>query len=166
MNARSRSIEVRGWVAVGFAFAAVLLPMLLNALGFANYESERDGSDPSRPADQGLGERICLVSDWMGFACLLVWAATQLRVRNALIFESERQSGRLVPLTMGVAGLFRLVTGWLHSGPYTGEHYSLLEGWRFGLGWFLIWWCLVFVRTRDGDSDTSFPRYQSSLRQR
>lgn len=153
MSSRTNRIARRGWVALGFAFAALLLPMLLNALGFAHYESTRGGSDPSRPADLGLAERICLVSEWMVPGGVFAWAAALFRLRYPVLFDRESRGGRILPVVLGVAGLALLIERWIRWGPHTGLHFTAFQGWEFGVGWLLLWWCFVFVRT--GASDES-----------
>jgi len=145
MSDRLHAIQIRGWIAIIFAFVALALPMVLNALGLANYEPERSESDPYRPADQSLGERICLVSEWMTPACVLAWAVAQFRVRNSSLFAE--QTGRIVPLAFGMAGMALLITNWVRwaARPYSGEHFGFFQGWQFGLGWFLLWYSFIFV---------------------
>jgi hypothetical protein len=145
MSSRSRSIVIRGWIVIAAAFVALALPIALNALGFANYDSERDGSDPYRPADRGLGERICLVLETMIPACLLIGPAALLRARHAGPFEGEEKGGRVVPLTSGACGLALFVWQWVRCGPYTGEHFAMFQGWQFAVAWLLVWWCFAFV---------------------
>ena len=136
-----------------FAFLALLLPMVLSALGAARYDSERSADDPYRPADLGRAERVCLVSEWMVPACFLAWGAAQFRVRYPVLFDREKPRGRIVPLVLGFAGLALFAERWIRWGPHTGLHFAALQGWEFGLGWFLLWWCFVFLRTRAGDEN-------------
>ncbi len=144
---RSSSIARRGWIAFAALFVAVLLPVTLTALGFANYDAERDQSDPYRPADRGLGDRICLVTESMIPACIVVGAAAQFRARNAAAFAGqEERGGRLMPLTCGICGVALFVTQWVRWGPYTGDHFRPFQGWQFTVAWLLMWWCFVFVR--------------------
>ena len=144
MNNRTRSIAGRGRLVFVFIFLALLFPILLNGLGVANYDSERSGDDPSRPADLGLAERICLVSEWMSLGCFLVWVAAQFRVRYNTLFEDRQQGVRVLPLIFGPVGLALLLTKWARWGSYTGGHFAISQGWQFGVGWFLLWWSLVF----------------------
>src|SRR5947208_2973730 len=140
MGNRSHTIAIRGWVALVFCFAALALPMVLRSLGLADYDSELSADDPGRPADRSLAERICVISEWMAPACLLAWAAAQLRVRNSVLFEEK--GSRLMPLALGSTGLALLTVNWLRwaARPHSGEHFGALQGWEFGLGWLLLWW--------------------------
>ena len=164
MNSRTRKIEVRGWIAIGFAFFALFIPMALTYLGFTDYD--RDNGDPLSPSDHGTLERICLVSEWMLPACIMVWSASQIRVQNPVLFEDETQRCLIVPLTMGAAGVFLFAGRWLQWGPYTGEHFAFFEGWQFGLAWFLLWWCLVFVGMPNRASGAKYPLTESSPKRR
>jgi hypothetical protein len=145
MSARSDSIAMRGWVALGFAFTAMLAPMLLDGAGIAVFDPNRSADDPGRPADVGLAERICLVIDWMAPACLLAFLAAQFRVRYAVLFAEGANHGLVFPLVIGCSGLGIIALVWLHWGAYTGQHYAFLQGWQFGLGWALFWWGIVFM---------------------
>ena len=155
MSNRSHSIAVRGRVVIAAGFLAIALPIALNALSIASYESNRDGSDPSRPADRGLWERVCLVTEAMIPACLLVGPAALWRARRAGLFEGEEKGGRVVPLTCGACGLALFVWQWVRWRPYTGEHFGMFQGWQFAVAWLLVWWSFAFVHfgTQNGAGD-------------
>lgn len=153
MNQSSRNMALRGWVVIGAAFGAAALPIALNALGLAHYDSNRDGSDPFRPANRGLAERICLVVEAMIPACLLLGPAALLRARRAARFEGTGNWGRVLPATCGACGLALFIGQWTRWGPCTGEHYVMAQAWQFAVAWLLLWSGFVFVRFSAGDED-------------
>jgi hypothetical protein len=148
MNSRTDTIEFRGWVTLGFCFAALALPRVLTSVGIADFDSERSEADPYRPADRSFGNRICLVAEWMWPACLLTWACAQFRVRQAVMFS--KNMGYWTPLVVGVAGLVIQVVGWLqwNARSFSGHYFGAFDGWLFGLGWFLLSWSFVFWRRK------------------
>ncbi len=156
MGDGAHTIEIRGRAALVFCFVTLALPMVLNSLGLADYDSERSADDPYRPADRSLAERFCFISEWMAPACLLAWATAQFRLRNSILFEEK--SSRFLPLALGSAGLALLTVNWLRwaSRPYSREYFGALQGWQFGLGWLLLWWSYVFWPTvRSGQCSRS-----------
>jgi len=134
---------MRGWVVIAFAFLALGFPMVLNAIGLAKYEGWR--SDTERPADRGPWERICLASEAMSPACLLVGGVAQFRAQNRAVFAGERERGRIMPLACGVFGLALFIWEWFRWGPYTGDYFVRFQGGRVTLAWSFMWWCFVFL---------------------
>lgn len=159
MSNHTYSVSLRGKIVVGAGLAVIALIMGANALGLANYEFSRDGSDPNRPADRGLAERICLVASAMIPACLVIGPAALLRGRRNSPMEVEA-GGRVLPLLCWNAGLALLIVRWVRWGPYTGQHYDFFDGWEFSLAWLLIWWGFAFVRL--GKTPGSVPLAQRS----
>lgn len=145
MSNHPRSVGLRGKIVVGAGFAVIAFIIGANALGLANYEFSRDGSDPNRPADRGLAERVCLVVSAMIPACLVVGPSALLRGRRNSLTEVEG-GGRVLPLLCWNAGVALMIVLWVRWGPYTGQHYEFFEGWEFSLAWLLIWWGFAFVR--------------------
>lgn len=141
MNARLGTVSFRGRVALAFCFLAVILQALLNYAGLAHYYFELGPN-----YDRSSGDRVCLILDWMLMACLLVWAASEFRVRQAVLFQDS--SGHRWPLLVSAVGLLLLVgaTVQLVQIPLSGAAFGFLDCWLFGLGWVLFWWGLVFRR--------------------
>ncbi|MBE0544703.1 MAG: hypothetical protein IH623_25470 [Verrucomicrobia bacterium] len=144
MNQRSDQFEIRGWITLSCCFAAFMLQMILNALGRADFNSTL--SDPYAPADVSIANRVCLVSEWMAVACLLVWVSSQFRAKHAVLFSSK--GSIWMPLIAGTSGLFILVMHWIWwtAQPFSAGRFGAFEGWLFGLGWFLLFWAFVFWR--------------------
>jgi len=138
MSNDSRTIAKRGWMAIGAAFAALVLSMMLDAMeGF---------SEPYRPPDRTLLARISLVFSWMLPVGLILGPAALVRASHGALFEDDEKRGRVLPLSCGIGGLGLFVFQWLRWGPYTGEDFAMFQGWQFGVAWFLMWGCFVFVR--------------------
>src|SRR6266704_6443491 len=124
MSRNSYSIAVRGWIAIVAAFVSIALSMALDA---------REGfSEPYRPPDRTLAARISLVSSWMLPVGLLLGPAALVRAKNGAMFEGRKKGGRLLPLCCGICGLALFVTQWVRWGPYTGEDFTMSQGWPFG----------------------------------
>jgi hypothetical protein len=148
MSSNTRNIAVRGWIAIAATFAAVAVSMALDRMeGFR---------EPYRPPDRTLAARISLVSSWMLPVGLILGPAALFRARNGAFFEGGGKGGRILPLSCGVCGLALFVTQWVRWGPYTGEDFAMSQGWQFGVAWFLVWWCLLFVRIGAEGGDSGF----------
>lgn len=119
---------------------------MLDWLGIADYQSQRSGDDPYRPADRSLAERVCLAIEWMAPAGFLVWVCAQFRVNQPLVFSTGNTRRRL-PLggiaILGLAVLIGTALQWA-SYPYSGENFDTFDGWQFAIGWLLLWWWYVF----------------------
>lgn len=140
---RTRTIEVRGRVALAICLLAAAIPMLLNAFGVTQYESERPFGDPYRPTDRSLADRICLASEWMVPASLLVWVGSWFRVRYPNSFTQA--GGRFWQFAIGGCGLLLSLAYCVYWSlqPYTGEHFGLVQGWPLGAGGLLLVWSYV-----------------------
>lgn len=160
MNSPSDSIALRGKIALAFAFLAMLLLIVLNEVGVVVYNSCLNDA-PTSPTDRGLWDRICLVTEAMIPACLLVGAFAQCREQYASLLDPQEKGGGIVPYACGVCGLALFIRQWVRWGPYTGKHY-VLESWRFALPWLLLWWCFVFLRFRNtkGSRTTTDSRWK------
>jgi hypothetical protein len=143
MSSRSEKVAFRGWVVSGAGVAALALPMALDAIGVVNWPSV----SPFDRIDNGLLARICLVSDCMMLACLLVFGAARFRVSaDAMFVGEENQGGRIMPAALGVCGVVLFLYQWVYWGPYTGKPFAPLDGWQFVVAWTLLWSCFVFFR--------------------
>ena len=134
----SDTIAVRGWLAIVATGAALAFSIALDA---------REGfGDPFRPPDRTLAARISLVASWMLPVGLLIGPAALLRAKNGALFEGRKSGGRILPLIFGALGLALFVTKWVRWGPYTGEDFTMFQGWEFGVALLLVWWSVVFAR--------------------
>ena len=141
MSARLQVISFRGRVALVFCFLVIILQFVLNRIGLAHYYYEMGPNH-----DRSIGDRVCLVFDWMLLACLFVWASSEFRIRQAVLFPEG--GGSALPLLTGCVGLLLLIgaTAHLVRIPLSGVAFGFMDGWVFGIGWLLLWWGLVFRR--------------------
>jgi hypothetical protein len=140
MTDRLHTITVRGRIALAACFFVVAVQMVLNSMGLAHYYFEMGPN-----FDRSIGDRVCNVLDWMILACLVVWGASEFRVRQSILFRET--SSRVLPLLAGVLGLLVLLIASIRLVriPLSGEAFGN-SGWSFGVGWLLVWWYLVFRR--------------------
>src|SRR5437870_13652508 len=84
-----RILESRARIVLVGVFAALSLPIVLDLCGIADYDSQRSADDPVRPADRSAAERVCIVSEWMSPACMLVWVAVRFRTQYSPLFRQK-----------------------------------------------------------------------------
>ncbi len=152
MSLRKRSIVIRGWIATVAAFAIFAVAIIMrNLKGFSWLEL---------PPDRSLSDRICVVLFAIIPVALFLGpfaiASGDEKSPISVLVDDRKQGGHLLPLCCGIGGLALFVITWMRWGPYTGEQFTWAQGWRFHLGWFLMWWCFIYVRVRDGSKDKTF----------
>jgi hypothetical protein len=136
--------RARAWITLAFAFIALAVPTALRFFGLTAYDPTVPPDYAPRVGDISAVERLCLVSGWMIYACLLVGAAALAQSEKT--YDVGTAPPRAIPAVFGATGVGLIIYCWVHwsAEPYSGRPFELFQGWPFLIGWLLFWGAFAF----------------------
>ena len=144
MNNGLQTIATRGRIVIGLGLLSAAVPLVLNLCGVVDLSSLPSRGRHPILLDLSLGYRVCRVTKWLVFSCLLCWVAAEFRVRYCSLFYSPGRG--IVSSVFGVIGIALFVASALQwsAQPYTRSAYGIWGGWQYAIAGLLLAWSFVF----------------------